>query len=85
VVPGQNGANSFSIASPLLVVSGNGGNSVLGMGGQGRTLVTAASQTGVPGTGFGGGGGGAGNTSSSSVAGGSGADGIVFVTEYTSA
>lgn len=77
-IPGQS-------AGPLgSTSSGEGGDSVYGFGGRARFLSTSSSVSGNDGTGYGGGGSGAlDNTASQtdSVNGGSGAPGLVIVTE----
>lgn len=59
---------------------GNGGSSILGLGGRGA--VQTGSSPGQPGTGYGGGGGGGGNVPSTLQTAGTGTAGIVIVEEF---
>lgn len=79
-VQGQQGSTCYAIASVGLGISGKGGNSLLGFGGQDPTGITSG---GAPGQLYGGGGSGGGNGFSQlAVFGGDGANGIVIITEY---
>ncbi|WP_217647955.1 glycine-rich domain-containing protein, partial [Citrobacter freundii] len=79
---GQRG-DPATVTSPLYGGSGDGGESLLGGGGDGRGVV-AVSSNGNTATGYGAGGGGAtsGGGSGGNASGGNGAPGVVIVWEY---
>lgn len=79
---GQRGSPATA-TSPLYGGSGDGGESLLGGGGDGRGVVDVSSN-GNAATGYGAGGGGAtsGGGSSGNASGGNGSPGVVFVWEY---
>lgn len=79
---GGNGGQSNSNAN----LGGDGGSTLLGLGGKGSFVCTATSIAGDNATGYGAGGGGAAATNSGgTAAGGNGAPGIVIITEYIAA
>lgn len=78
-VGGGSGSPGFALAAGAGAISGVGGNSVYGGGGQGWGTNGA----GNPGTVYGGGGGGARDVGTATArAGGAGAIGVVYITEY---
>lgn len=79
IIPGSATAASFRSSTPAGSFASNGGDSMYGSGGRGKTL----DGVGVDGTGYGGGGGGAktGESSSAKV-GGDGAPGAIIVEIY---
>jgi hypothetical protein len=80
---GQSGMGALGSSVTNQILAGGGGNSIFGGGAVGGTGATAA---GTNGNNYGGGGSGAigGNSNGSSRTGGTGANGIVIVTEYIS-
>jgi len=81
-IPGQTGESPWGDAT--LCISGGGGNSYMGRGGQGFASGAAgASNAGRDGSGYGAGGGGAQvNAGGSQVNGGNGASGVAIITTY---
>ena len=78
----QGGDGSPAIVSDRNGSGGSGGNSPLGFGGKGAQEVNNSGLNGGAGRGYGGGGGGALADDSTIATGGTGASGIVIVTEY---
>lgn len=87
--PGGPGGSSLGINALrdpsgqfIICLTGEGGSSVFGSGGNSLTVTTPDQEIGIAGRGYGSGGGGAGSTGGSSASGGSGTSGIIIITEY---
>ena len=64
------------------IISGRGGSSFFGTGGEGRALAVSGSAVGQPGNLYGGGAGGSLTDSATDRAGGAGAAGVVYIVEF---
>lgn len=83
IVQGRNGKDGLRVSGSTTITAGDGGDAILGTGGNATALNAAANGPAAPGTGFGGGASGSvSNQQNGQQPGASGAPGCVLVYEY---